>query len=72
MLSKEICKKCWSEGWGENDDRYWIEIKQVECEVEPGVFRRISINAPPPTICEYKLEHAVAAGMVVSVDKRNR
>ena len=75
MLSKDVCKQCREGGWGENDERDWDNLRQVECfatinpDSEPGgCMLYVSIDKPPPPNCPRKFEHAVAAG-IVNIDK---
>jgi len=79
MLSKEICKRCWSSfdkermaygRWDEHDDTLWDRDKTVVCFCTPIERDKISVTELPPPECRHRFEQGISFGLSVNIDKK--
>ena len=72
MLSREVCKRCWTRigcAWTDGDDTNWRKKRKVACALHPGRmiqpheysigFQWESVDRSPPRRCPYEAEHVV-------------
>jgi hypothetical protein len=63
MLCKDVCKACHkSHGvkWNKRNDGLWDDQAIASCCISKGAGLVLSINADPPSWCEFVLEHMVS------------